>query len=425
MLFWTLAAFMVLAALVMLMPSLFGRRRGTVVDRETLNTQIFNDRLAELDRGLAAGELTRTEYDRGRHELERELLRDVGAPGAASPPADKGRGSAVSAIAVGLFVPLLTVGLYFGIGEHELVAREGLAPRHPQVAEAGGGGERVPPVDELVERLAQRLADNPRDVEGWTMLGRSYQMLQSYDKALAAFARARELEPQNPDLMVFYAENLALSRDGNLMGEPERFVSRALAIDPSHQNGLWLKGLAARQRGDAATALESWRRLRGQLGPEEQATLDGFIAELEGGGQAAPRAADRTPAPASSAEPAPAPADEGEGAIRVKVSLAADQAGEASPSDTVFVFARAASGPRMPLAIVRKTVADLPLEVVLSDEMAMAPSFRLSNFDQVVVGARVSRSGNAMPQAGDLEGTSAPIAWREAPPVEVVIDTRI
>ncbi len=431
MIFWTLVTLMVLAALAMVLPSLFGWRRGSAVDRASINMQIFNDRLAELDRDNANGILNEEDYAAARRELERELLRDTGGAQPQSeqtaPAAAGGRGSALM---VALFVPLLSLGLYFGLGERELatgtVQTAGQSQSRPQssaMAQAGQQGGQAS-IAELVDGLARRLENEPRNVEGWTMLGRSYQLLERYDDALQAFATARDLEPQNPDLLVFYGETLALSRGGNLEGEPARFMSRALAIDPNHPSGLWLKGVAARQQGDRSTALESWQRLRGLLAEDEAAALDAHIADLEAelaGGSAAAAGAAAPAAEPPRATPTAAQAAE----IKVKVSLDSDTAAEARESDTVFVFARAAAGPRMPLAIVRKTVAELPFEVVLDDDMAMTPAFRLSNFDEVVIGARVSRSGNAMPQAGDLQGLSQPVPWRTAPAVEVVIDSRV
>lgn len=432
MIFWTLAILMVLAALAMVLPGLFGWRRGSAVDRASINRGIFDDRLAELDRDHANGILSEEDYAAARHELERELLRDSGAdhrgPGRMAPATAGGRGMAM---VVALFVPLLSLGLYLGIGERGLATGDARSSDQSRsrpsstMAQAGQQGGQ-PSIAELVDGLAQRLEREPGNVEGWTMLGRSYQILERYEDALKAFAKARELAPRDPDLLVFYGETLALSRGGNLEGEPERLVARALAVEPNHANGLWLKGVAARQRGDRDTALESWQRLRGLLEEDERAMLDEHIADLEGGmagggGLAATAGAEGTVTEPTSAPSAPAPAAE----IKVKVSLDTGTASEARDSDTVFVFARAAAGPRMPLAIVRKTVADLPFEVVLGDDMAMTPAFRLSNFDEVVIGARVSRSGNAMPQAGDLQGLSQPVAWRTAPAVEVVIDSRV
>lgn len=429
MIFWTLVILMVLAALAMVLPSLFGWHRGSAVDRASINMEIFNDRLAELDRDNANGILNEEDYAAARRELERELLRDTGGgqlpSGQTVPAAGGGRGSAV---VVGLFVPLLSLGLYLGLGERELatgtVQTAGQSQSRSQSAAMAQAGQQdgQASIAELVDGLARRLENEPRNVEGWTMLGRSYQILERYDDALQAFATARELAPQDPDLLVFYGETLALSRGGNLEGEPARFVSRALAIDPNHPSGLWLKGVAARQQGDRDTALESWQRLRGLLEDDEAAALDAHIADLEAGPAGGAAAPSGVEAPA--AEPSPAAADQA-AEIKVKVSLDGGTVSDARESDTVFVFARAASGPRMPLAIVRKTVADLPFEVVLDDDMAMTPAFRLSNFDEVVIGARVSRSGNAMPQAGDLQGLSQPVPWRTAPAVEVVIDSRV
>jgi len=433
MLFWFFALLMIVGALAILLPSLLGRRYQVEVDRRSVNTTIFNERRAELEREKAAGNVVGDDYRQALHELERDLLRDTAQGASQGHEARGGRRNLLAAVAVALFVPLLTVGTYLGLGSAELATGSGAkaASAPPQTVSAAEAGAQQHSLTEMVEGLARKLEDDPENLQGWTMLGRSYQIMKRYDDALKAFARARELAPQSPDLMALYGETLALTRGGSLAGEPEQYIAQALEIDPDNRNGLWLSGLASEQRGDYQVALNTWNRLRAQLDEKEAASLDQYMGEVRAslGMEAVPPAAGpvaTAPAMAAAAVSEAKPAAPASGAqVKVQVRVAEDKVADARPTDTVFVFARAAAGPRMPLAIVRKTVADLPLEVVLSDEMAMAPNFRLSNFDQVVVGARISRSGNAMPQPGDLEGVSKPLAWRGAPLVKIVIDSRV
>ena len=274
-----------------------------------------------------------------------------------------------------------------------------------------------------VEQLAERLKGQPDDVEGWAMLARSYGMLGRLDDALPAYQKAVALNGQDARLLADYADTLALKNDRNLEGEPLALVERALKIEPTNLKALSLAGAAAFNRKDYAGAVRYWERVV-QHAPAESPYLpqvQASIAEARergGLGPASGAAAQAKPPPAAvaTAKPAaaplatPAPDAAGGATIRGTVRLAPALAMMAAPTDAVFIFARPAEGSRMPLAIVRKQVKDLPVDFVLDDSMAMSPGAKLSLFPQVVVSARVSKSGQAVPSAGDLSGQSAPIA---------------
>jgi cytochrome c-type biogenesis protein CcmH len=227
------------------------------------------------------------------------------------------------------------------------------------------------------------------------------------------------LAPNEPDLLADYADTLATVEGGNLSGKPLALVKRALEIDPTHWKALALAGTEAFNRKDYQTAVAYWEKLRASApaGSPIAQSIDASIAEARelGGLKAGPK----QPAPAVAAAP-PASAAR----IAGSVALGPGLRGKAAPTDTVFVFARAAEGPRMPLAIVRRQVRDLPFEFALDDSMAMAPNMKLSSFPEVVVGARISKSGNATPQSGDLEGLSKPVRVG-ATGVSVVIDSAL
>ena len=265
----------------------------------------------------------------------------------------------------------------------------------------------VAQVETMVQGLAQRLKERPDDAQGWVMLGRSYAALDRHPEAVPAFQRALALRPRDADLMADYADALAMASGGSLAGEPSRAIDQALAIEPAHPKLLALAGTAAFSRNDFAGALRHWEKLA-QLAPDSE-----YMAQLQSGIDAArqrlagPLAATSAPAPKPSSATAAAPAAS---SVSGEVRLAPALAAKAAPEDTVFVFARAAEGPRMPLAILRKQVKDLPLRFTLDDSLAMSPAAKLSSAARVVVGARISKSGDAMPRAGDLQGLSAPVA---------------
>lgn len=297
----------------------------------------------------------------------------------------------------------------------------------PDSAEEGQPQPSPEQIAEMVQRLADRLKDRPEDAEGWTMLSRSYLVLGRVEEAAQASERVVKLMPNDAQALADHADVLAMRAGRVLDGEPMKLIERALKLDPDNLKALALAGAAAFDRGDGNEAARLWDRVA-LLGPPGSPVVQ---QAREGAAEARKMAAERagttggsaTRAQAQTQAPAPAPA-QGPGAsqkaavagptVRGTVTLSAALKAQAKPEDTVFIFARNAEAgpgaPRMPLAIVRKQVKDLPAAFTLDDSLAMGPGMGLSSAKQVVVGARISRSGQAMPQPGDLEGLSAPVA---------------
>ena len=275
----------------------------------------------------------------------------------------------------------------------------------------------------LEERLQTSSGNGLNELKGWTMLGRSYAAMQRFGDADRAYRRALALEPEDAQLLADRADVLAMAQGQRLAGEPAQLVAKALSIDPSNLKALALAGSGAFERKDYAAARRYWQQARA-LAPDGSDLSTGLERSLDDARIAAGEAPARAPdaAIASASASASTAASAVAAHVSGRVALAPSLLGKAAPTDTVFVFARAAQGPRMPLAIVRRAVADLPFDFTLDDTQAMSPQMKLSGFDRVVVGARVSRSGSAMPQAGDLHGESAAVTTR-TDGLAVVIDT--
>jgi len=290
---------------------------------------------------------------------------------------------------VGLALPLAALAIYLAVGNPAAI----VAP--PQAGEVS-----TAQIESMVQGLAARLRENPDDTDGWKMLGRSYMVLGRFGEAVDAYAKAALRAPRDAQLLADFADALAMSRGQRLEGEPERLVARALELEPGNLKALALAGTGAFERGDYARAAELWERMLPNVpaGSEEAGVIRQNVAE------ARKRAA--------------APATRLTGTVRISPALK----GKYGPKDTVFIYARAADGPAMPLAILRHEAGELPLEFVLDDSMAMAQGMTLSSFPRIVVTARISRGGGAKPQPGDLQGTSVPVA-HDAAGVAVTIDT--
>jgi cytochrome c-type biogenesis protein CcmH len=406
------AVLIVVATLgVLLWPLLRGQPQAAAVthdDTAQSNLRILRAQLSELDDELAAGSIDATQHASARAEIERRVLEETAA--AAPPPrATAGR---KSAIALALVLPLSAAVLYAQLGSRDAMNPElvaGTAPTEPPTA-----AEMAAAADQL----AARLKAEPENAEGWALLGRTYIELERVADARDAFAQAVQRRGDDPDLLADYADALARSNNRILAGEPEKLLARALAINPDHGKALALSGAAAMARGDADTALAHWTKLRARLAPDTPMVqgLDMAIDRARAAKGLPPLSAQTAqPAPpATAAAPtAPLAAAPKGAALRVTVKLAPELAAKVQPGDTLFVFARAAEGPRMPLAVSRQPLAaapQQPIVVQLDDSQAMTPQSKLSSASRVVVAARISRAGSATPSAGDLEAESAPMA---------------
>ena len=388
--FWSIAALLAAVALAFVLPALLGRRRATgAATPDAANVAIHRDQLKELDADLAAGTLSPEQRDEARREIEQRLLDDLRVgDGTRAIPA----GGRRTGMAVALALPVAALLLYLAVGNPAALA--------PGAAAGDGHGIARDQIEGMVERLAARMKEKPEDAEGWAMLGRSYAVLDRYAEAAVAYANAVKRSEPDAQLLADYADALAMAQGRNLRGEPERLIAQALKVDPRNVKALLLAGTVAFQDKKFKDAIAYWERILKVVPP------DSDIADSARDSIADARALAGMPKAPPPAKPdAAAVAATVSGTVRLSPGIAA----KASPDDTVFIFARPAEGPRMPLAVMRKRVRDLPTAFTLDDSMAMTPAAKLSNHAQVVVGARVSRSGNPAVQPGDLEGLSTQV----------------
>jgi cytochrome c-type biogenesis protein CcmH len=403
------------AVLLVLIAPLVGARRGAHASRRALNLAVYRDQRAELDADLRAGMLSAEDHEKALRELEARLLEDVDQP-AAEPERRSGRWVLV---ALGLAVPVLALGMYGLVGNPAA-----LLGRASADTQASAHGVTQADIEAMVAKLAARLKEHPDDARGWAMLGRSYAALGRMDESVDAYAHAVKLQPENADLLADYADVLGFAQGKRLIGKPEELIAKALQIDPHNFKALALAGSAAFQHENYKQAAEYWQQMLALVPPDsdDAKTILADVNEARSRAGEAPIAG-QEPAKAASAAPQAAASPQASAApLTGTVTLSAGLASKAAPDETLFIYAKAAQGPPMPLAVLRKHVSDLPVTFSLDDSMAMAPGLSLSHFSQVVVGARISKSGSAMPSPGDLQGVSAPVA-NDASHVQVVIDS--
>ncbi len=418
--FWMLAVAMTAVALVFTIPPLFRSvREGQQFDRNQLNAEVIKDQLRELRADLETGKLEKGAYQAARVDLERELLNDLDDEGAATVKLRSGRWIAGILL---VFIPGLAYLTYQQLGAPNVMHALANQPA-AQTQRAGSGTPEGHSLEDMVQKLAERMRNQPDNAEGWIMLGRSYAALQRFQDASAAYAQAYRLVDDNAALMADYADTLVSANGGDFTDEAGVLLTKAVALEPNNAKALWLLGHWKYQRADYQGAIRNWQQVANLL-----PAGDDNIAIIEQQIQQAKRAlADSGVVLAAEDSPpvssAPTPVSGSQ--IKVTVALDPSLTGQAAAEDTVFVFARAVEGPKMPLAIVRKQVKDLPVTVTLDDSSAMSPAMVLSNFPEVTVGARISKSGQAIPQSGDLQGTVTPVASNADQTVELMINTRI
>jgi len=377
--------------------------------------------LQQLDKLRASGALSTDAAASARAELERKLVDAVlasPAPASAtitgqSPPP---RPSRSLVLGLATFVLVFGVAGYLwrgssaGLDASPTAGPVGATAEAPEAAASAQHAMTMGQIEGMVGKLAERLKAQPDDAEGWLMLGRSYAVLSRFGEAIPAYRKVLTLQPKNAQAMADLADALAMSQNRSFAGEPTKLISAALAAEPDNLKALTLAGTLAFEGKDYTGALRLWERVVkvGQPDSDLVRQVQENIAEarqLAGLPPVAAGPGGTTPEPAGASPLAAAAATSVSGQVELAPALAA----KASPDDTVFIFARPAEGSRMPLAILKKQVRDLPFSFTLDDSLAMSPAATLSKATSVVVGARVSKSGQAMPQPGDLQGLSAAV----------------
>ncbi len=398
-LFWiTCAVLSLIAILFVAIPLWRGTVRSNAVARDAANLEILRDQINEMDVDLKNGLLSADLHEQGKSELQSRVLEEVREVTEVETPRSPYK---KLAIALSVLLPIMAVGLYTQVGNLDAFSNRAGHGGMSEMSSVGGGTS--------ISALEQKVEANPADGESLLLLARAYMEAERFADSAKAYENLTQYISDEAWIWADYADALAMAQGQSLRGKPTDLINKTLKMDPDSMKGLALAGSAAMERGDFAAAIKHWERLRSLLpaDSEDAKMIEGGLAEarqmmshIKGG--KAPMALEQIAPPVQ-------PAASGKERITGKVTLSDSLKGKYSPDDTVFVLARAAEGPKMPLAILRKQVRDLPITFELDDSMAMQPQMTLSSFDKVVVVARISRSGTAMPETGDAQGLSQPL----------------
>ena len=414
--FWVFAIAMVVVALVFILRPLLLELNKNDIDRAAQNVAITKERINELKIELEQDTITQAEYEQTKEELEQALLNDVEESKVKLKSISNASYTRFTRYVLIVSVPVLAVVFYTFLGTPDLIEGGEKQAAAPAGHSSSSNGKQAS-VEEMVEKLAAKMKNEPDNAEGWFMLGRSYMSMGRYKDAVDALEKTNKLRPDNHVVMLRYADALTMLRGGRLSGKPFELIKRAIEIKPDDPTGLWLLGMGYEEKGEYKKAISYWNLLISVL--KDNKSIDEVnklirVAKKKAGISLSETSGSNKPAAIKSN-------------ISLKVSVAIDnsQLKNVSMEDTVFVFAKAVNGPPMPLAVVRKKVKDLPIVVTLDDTMAMIPSMKISGFMNVKVSARVSKSGQPQAQPGDIQSETHIVESSQKEIIELRIDKAV
>jgi cytochrome c-type biogenesis protein CcmH len=396
--FWIITILMAAAGLSLLLPALLGKKSSPSGGNREQNISIAQERMDELKSELEAGTLSQETYQQTLEELEKSLLIDVTeSDGEINNPSD---GSAKKVfIALVLFVPLLSFGLYNQLGSPQYLDVAGPGSHPTNTATAPQAGE-LPSMEEMITGLKKKTADNPDDPDAWYLLGRLYAATEQFAESVKAYERLVAVSDRQPTALVVLADSLAMTQGGDLTGRPLSLVMEALEKEPAHTTALWMAGQAAADQKQYLEAIGYWQRAAQGLKDNKEmlGELQSMISE------AVTLAKDAGMDVTEYSLPKPGQAEPSSVAsITIEVTIDPSLLKEIKENDVLFIFARAVSGPPMPLAAIKRNARELPVSLVLDDSSMLRPGTSLAQFEQLKLGARVSHSGQPVAQSGDLQ----------------------
>jgi len=362
---------LMLVLVLLLRPYIFPTK-SSAISRRQMNATIYREELDKLEAEHAAGVITATDYEISHAEMRQRLFQDT----IVEDDREVAGSAKKTAIGICIFIVLLSSVLYFYLGDVVRIAQRG---SEQQVSQEG--------VEKMVAEFAAKMEQDPSNLQGWVMLARSYRMMGRNEDAAKAYARAGNFIDADPQLLADYADTLAANANGSFAGKPLQLINQALKLDPNNLLALWLSGTASFNSGNYKAAVQTWEKLAQQLPPDtdEARAIKGSIAEARSkGGLLNP-----TPAVSSGKE------------ISGKIELSAELKSKVKPNDIVMVIARK-PGERMPVAVLRAPATDFPMNFALNDALAMNPAMPLSQLSEASIEVRISKTGMAKPEAGDL-----------------------
>lgn len=395
--------------------------REEAAQRRAANRKLFEERVAELDVELANHSIDAAQHARLKAELAELLEQDSSALTASSPRVSS-RYSKAAVFGTALAIPLLAVLWYWQWGAKSDWDIYQLNIEKVKLQDRSGSPERIAELNEtLQEKLEARVKEEPSNLQNWFLLARTAFDLRDYGRSISAYRYILEQEPNAAQVWNELAQVSYVAAGNRFTPDVKSIFDRALSLNPHDSSLLGLAGLGAYESGQFQTAIDYWQQAANGMAAEDprRATWDNAISRAR---QAMGQNAPAESAVASSSEEGAQKAD----GLALEVNVALAEGVEVGPNDTVFVYARAWQGPRMPLAIQRLNVSQLPTTVTLTEAMAMQAGMTIASFEQLELVARVSATGNAQAQPGDWQASAGPVpAKSQDKPIDLTISSRL
>ncbi len=404
--FWFFITLLIAIAIAFILPALLKREINQDATRDQ-NIAIAKEQLAELEQRYEKNDIDESNYNSVKKELEYALFNDLKeldlelVENNVENTTQKSSTKSIDTWLILLLAPIIAVPVYLSLGNLDFTKHLDAKKAVTEVTKANMPlkADGTPDVEKITQQLRKEMESNPTDPRGWYMLGRAYMMINRIPEAIESFDKSLALRPDLAETMLSLADAISMNNEGQLAGRPRELVKKALTIEPKNVTALWLSGMAASQEAEYQEAITQWQKVLPFIEnkPDEKTAVLGLIEEAQNrlGTNNNKQSSEKT-------EKAIYSNTNENKSIKLKISIAPEFKEKASPEDPVFIYAKAMSGPPMPLAAVKKQVKDFPLELILNDDMAMMPNLKLSSFNIVTVGARISKTGQPVPANGDI-----------------------
>jgi len=424
--FILLALVLVAITLWIIAPTLFADNSDiNFSDSSAFNINIAKEKLLEINTQLKAGIIDQAQYEQIKNEIESSLLDDTRAENALKPTFELSAHYKRNVLILLALIPFSALGLYQLWGTPDAInlaanakAMPAQAKHQSQTASPesphNNPQDKMGDLSDAMAKLEARLAKTPNDPDGWYMLARSYAFQKQYSKSVVAFRKLQGIVGDDPVVLLGLADTLTMSRNGNMSGEPFELAKKALAIEPNNPTALWLSGLGYQDVGDITTALKLWQQLLPLVAEDNRSSheVQALITTAQQQLGLAPKQAVATAMKTGGTSPA---------SLSIKVELDPNLTSKVSDTDYVMIYAQRVVGMRMPLAIIKAQVKDLPMTVILDDSKSAGPMGKLSDVETVNVIARISKTGQAVKQASDIEAKLGPYPVSGADTISITI----
>ncbi|MEC7875953.1 MAG: c-type cytochrome biogenesis protein CcmI, partial [Pseudomonadota bacterium] len=412
-LFWLTSFALLLISIIVILKTLFSKNKSNIIYEDN-SKLLYEQKLLEIDKDIENNTLTSKDAENIKIELKNSLLEYKNKSDVLSLNiyrSSKNVRKIISLILI-LIIPVFVFGIYSIVGSPDSIEKLALTSN---ISNSQSSNEQLASVDEMLNHVERRLLDNPDNTDDWLMLANSYLVLKRYPESIRAFENLYRLKGDEPSLLLRYADALAMANSGVFSGKPAEMIKKALVLDPENTMGLWLAGLVSYEEGKIDEAINYWEKVLPKLkdGSEEQSNIKKYL-EFAYQNNNIPRE-----------ENTPDLSNRKKYSIKLNIELSSDFYG-IDKNQIVFIYAKSEDKTNnMPIIVLRKKVADLPLTIELDDSMVMLPSNKLSDYQSVRVIARVSKSGNAKANKGDPIGVIDSISTDSKETAELIINKKV